>query len=110
MTADTPEPWWANDPELKEFQRQSWEAFQRELDAHEPITPASPSPAAWMDARGCVRELAYVRDHLAQARTRYDEAILTSRAVGLSWGQIGKVLRVSRQYLHRRYGARSLED
>ncbi|MDV3128919.1 hypothetical protein M1247_28710 [Mycobacterium sp. 21AC1] len=107
MTTDTPEPWWANDPELKEFQRRSWEAFQRELAAHEPIAPAEPFETC-LDGHGSMRQLASARDNLARAKTRYEHAILAGRAAGLSWGQIGGALGVSRQFLHRRYGPLTL--
>ncbi|UXA15520.1 hypothetical protein KXD97_25305 [Mycobacterium sp. SMC-8] len=50
-----------------------------------------------------IRELRDARDDLARAKGRYDDAVLTARRLCLSWGQIGAVLGVSRQQLHRRY-------
>ncbi len=107
MTADQPEPWWANDPELKEFQRRSYEAFQREVEALAPI--ASTPPVTFeRDAPGCMRALRMAREDVERAKSRYEQAILTAREVGLSWAQIGAALGVSRQFLHRRYGGRSV--
>jgi hypothetical protein len=53
------------------------------------------------------RELVDAREDLARARARYDDAVLAGRAAGLSWGQIGVLLGVSRQQLHRRFRARN---
>jgi hypothetical protein len=53
------------------------------------------------------RELVDARKDLARARTRYDDAVLAAREAGLSWGQIGVLLGVSRQQLHRRFRART---
>ncbi|KUI31058.1 hypothetical protein AU195_11505 [Mycobacterium sp. IS-1496] len=50
-----------------------------------------------------IRALATARDDLARARVRYDEAVLTGREVGLSWGEIARILGVSKQLLHRRF-------
>ncbi|KWX59627.1 hypothetical protein ASJ79_09455 [Mycobacterium sp. NAZ190054] len=50
-----------------------------------------------------IRELRDARDDLARAKIRYDEAVRTARRLCLSWGQIGTILGVSRQQLHRRY-------
>jgi DNA-directed RNA polymerase specialized sigma24 family protein len=101
---DDRQPWWANDPELIEIQRRSFEEFHRELEEREPLPQASPDPvlddvlggASW-------RELAAARDDLARARIRYGQAVQTARAAGLSWAEIGRVLGVPRQLLHRRF-------
>ena len=52
------------------------------------------------------RELGEARDDLASAQTRYEEAIRAARNCGLSWGEIGSVLGVPRQLLHRRFARR----
>ena len=49
------------------------------------------------------RELAAARDDLARVRIRYADAVRAARTVGLSWGEIGRVLGVSKQLLHRRF-------
>lgn len=101
---ETPEPWWVNNPVLVEIRRRTWEEFEEELDRREPAGPEPPDPVlADIFSGDCRRELRIARDGLADARTRYDEAVLNARAAGLSWGEIGVVLGVARQELHRRY-------
>lgn len=51
------------------------------------------------------REPGTARDDPARTRDQYQAAVLNARAAGLSWGEIGAVLGVSRQQLHRRYSA-----
>jgi hypothetical protein len=51
----------------------------------------------------CSRELRRARDDLERARARYADAVKAARAVGFSWGEIGRVLGVPRQLLHRRF-------
>jgi DNA-directed RNA polymerase specialized sigma24 family protein len=105
---DGRQPWWATDPELIEIQRRTFEEFQRELEKREPLPPASPDPvlnelfgaASW-------RELANARDELASARARYEQAVQNARAAGLSWAEIGRVLGVPKQLLHRRFRSRT---
>ena len=95
-------PWWVVDPELDAVRRGVLEWLE---DAErEPIEPDGPDPvhddllsgASW-------RELAHARDDLARARVRYAEAVRGARAVGFSWGEIGRVLGVPKQLLHRRF-------
>ena len=43
------------------------------------------------------------REDLDRARRRYVTAVRTARALGFSWGEIGRLLGVSRQALHRRF-------
>jgi hypothetical protein len=59
----------------------------------------------WNGTSRC--ELVEARKDLSRARTRYDRAVRAARAAGLSWGEIGVLLGVSRQQLHRRYRARN---
>jgi DNA-directed RNA polymerase specialized sigma24 family protein len=102
-------PWWADDPELMEIRRRTAEEFERELEQHqpgpvardvfEPVVADVLGGASW-------RELADARDDLARARARYEEAVRAARAAGLSWGEIGRVLGVPRQLLHRRFSRR----
>ena len=54
----------------------------------------------------CWSELADARDALARAEARYDAEVLSARTAGYSWGEIGSVLGVSKQLLHRRFGTR----
>lgn len=101
---DTSEPWWVNDPELKESLRRSQEQFERELAAHEPVAADDPTEAVWDLSIGTrVHALGLARDDLARAQARYERAILAGRRAGLSWAQIGRVLGVSKQRLHSRF-------
>jgi DNA-directed RNA polymerase specialized sigma24 family protein len=50
------------------------------------------------------RELADARDDLHRARLRYADAVRAARVAGYSWGELGRMLGVSKQSLHRRFG------
>jgi AraC-like DNA-binding protein len=52
----------------------------------------------------CRRELAEARDDLHRARVRYADAVRSARVAGYSWGELSRVLGVSKQALHRRFG------
>ncbi|MGV0815890.1 hypothetical protein ABQF34_28400 [Mycolicibacterium boenickei] len=98
------EPWWATDPELKEFFKRSQEQLEREIAAHDPIAPDDPADSVSDLSVGTrVHALGLARDDLARAQVRYERAILAGRQAGLSWAQIGKVLGVSKQRLHSRF-------
>ena len=97
-----PRPWWEDDPEIAAIRRSVEEELERA--SHEPITPDEPDPVVhdfWSGAS--LRELAAARDGLASARTRYEDAVRQARTAGFSWGEIGRVLGVSKQLLHRRF-------
>jgi DNA-directed RNA polymerase specialized sigma24 family protein len=51
----------------------------------------------------CWRELRGAREDLDRARDRYANAVRAARAVGFSWGEIGRLLGVPRQLVHRRF-------
>lgn len=53
-----------------------------------------------------LRRLSEARDALTDARERYDDAVLEARTAGYSWGEIGNLLGVSKQQLHRRFSTR----
>lgn len=97
------QPWWRNDPELQEILCRSAEEFERELAERQPIDTAPDPVVADFFSGASLRELADARDDLARAKIRYQAAIEASRVAGLSWGEIGRVLGVSRQLLHRRF-------
>lgn len=102
----TDKPWWAGDPELAEIRRRTFAEFERELDRREPLPPGAPDVVVADILSGAgVRELADARDDLTRARARYEQAVLAGRAAGLSWSEIGRILGVSKQLLHRRYGS-----
>ena len=100
--ADDREPWWAEDPELIAIRRRILEEFEgvqsepSESDQPDPVVDDMLSGGSW-------RELADARDDIARARFRYAEAIRAARACGLSWSEIGRVLGISKQQLHRRF-------
>ena len=95
-------PWRMDDPELAAIHRGTLE----ELERREAITVEDdqPDPVLIDVLSGAsLRELAAARDDLARARSRYADAVQAARTRGLSWGEIGRVLGVSRQQLHRRF-------
>jgi hypothetical protein len=95
-------PWWEDDPEIAAIRRRVEEELERA--SRNPITPDGPDPVVQDFYSGAsLRELAAARDELAHARTRYEDAVRNARKVGISWGEIGRVLGVSKQLLHRRY-------
>lgn len=127
VTTPAPTPWWDNDPEIAEIRRRTAEEFGIVLDATEPgeagssddfddyddfddsysAVPAKHDPvmAELLDGHS-LRRLSDARDALMDAREGYDDAVLEARTAGYSWGEIGTVLGVSKQQLHRRFGTR----
>ena len=120
-----PEPWWANDPVIAEIKRRTAERYGFDLDGAgsddsddgagdddyyygdglESAAEHRPDPViAEIVSGSCRRELGEARDGLDDARDRYDAAVLNARTAGFSWSEIGRVLGVSKQQLHRRYG------
>jgi hypothetical protein len=81
-------PWWADDPEIIARRRAVEEELERA--SHEPITPDGPD--------------------LERARGRYEDAVRNARTVGQSWGEIGRILGVSKQLLHRRFSGPAGEN
>lgn len=99
-----PKPWWEDNAELKEIQRRALEELLGGGDKPEPPGPPEPDPVLKEILDGaCWRELGEARDDLARARERYADAVAAARTAGLSWAEIGRVLGVSRQQLHRRF-------
>jgi DNA-directed RNA polymerase specialized sigma24 family protein len=99
------EPWWANHPDIIAVQEAAREEVQSWLDLPDDVEPSGESDQIIHDvwSGNSKRQLATARDDLAGARKRYDEAVLNARSMGLSWQEIGALLGVSRQVLHRRY-------
>ncbi|WP_081831359.1 MULTISPECIES: hypothetical protein [unclassified Mycobacterium] len=66
--------------------------------------PAEPDPIA-ADVFGGIsrRALAQARDDLVSAKTQYEQAVRQARANGWTWAEIGRIMGVSRQVLHRRF-------
>jgi hypothetical protein len=98
------EPWWASDPQTAEMRRRALEEIEQ-APSRPPI-PDGPDPVFVEIASGASgRELADARDDLDRARLRYAEAIRAGRVAGYSWAEIGCLLGVSKQSLHRGFGA-----
>jgi hypothetical protein len=99
-----PKPWWEDNAELEEIKRRALADLLGECeDDGEPAGPPAPDPVLYEVLTGtCKRELG-----AARARMRYADAVLAARTAGLSWGEIGRVLGVSRQQLHRRFSRRA---
>ncbi|BBX85726.1 hypothetical protein [Mycolicibacterium aubagnense] len=66
--------------------------------------PPAPDPIA-ADVFGSISRtaLAQARDNLVSAKTQYEQAVRQARANGWTWAEIGRILGVSRQVLHRRF-------
>jgi DNA-directed RNA polymerase specialized sigma24 family protein len=97
------EPWWASDPTIAAIRR----GVLEEIEQAQPVLigPSGPDPVFGDIASGASgRELADARDDLHRARLRYADAVRAARVAGYSWGEIGRVLGVSKQSLHRRFG------
>lgn len=105
-TARPPKPWWEGHPDIEAMVART----EREIYGR-PERPAIdyPDPVlADVFSGTSIRELRNARDDLERAKVRYGNSVRAARKVGLSWGQIGGILGVSRQQLHRRY--RNLTD
>lgn len=56
------------------------------------------------------RKLAMVRDERERILADYDATVFKARQAGMSWGEIGRRLGVSRQQLHRSYAGRCMPE
>jgi DNA-directed RNA polymerase specialized sigma24 family protein len=98
-------PWWENHPELEAFKRRSLEELEQ-LPARPPPPPGPDPVYVEVHTGDGWRELGAARDELHRAKERYADAIKAARTAGFSWREIGRVLGVSKQALHRRFGER----
>jgi hypothetical protein len=99
---DEHKPWWQDDPELEAIRRRTLDEILG--DGREPIESDRPDPVvAEMYSGASMRELSAARDDLGRARARYADAVRAARDAGLSWGEIGRVLGLSKQALHRQF-------
>jgi DNA-directed RNA polymerase specialized sigma24 family protein len=56
------------------------------------------------DGSGPIDELAAVREEKRALSRREEVAVRRARHAGLSWAEIGTLLGVTRQTIHRKYG------
>ncbi len=99
-------PWWMNDPELVAGRRRALEELERGIDEDEPTGFDEPDPVvAEIYSGEAGRALSAARDDLATARQRYKDAVFAARTAGYSWTEIGRLLGVSRQQVHRQFRA-----
>lgn len=98
----TAQPWWATNPAIIAAR----EAAERWLDgvAQEPVREDNYAAIHNEVLNGSwLRELRAAREDVDRARARYAAAVRGARTVGYSWGEIGRILGVPRQGLHRRF-------
>lgn len=94
-------PWWQDHPELDAIRARVEAEIYGKVERPEDDSP-DPVLADYLSGDS-VRELRNARDDLARAKRRYENAVRAGRTAGLTWAQIGRVLGVSRQQLHRRF-------
>jgi len=102
--------WWMDDPELIVLRQRTLEELERGIDEDEPAGSDEPDPVVAEIYSGAAgRALSAGRDDLAAARMRYQDAVFAARAAGLSWTEIGRLLGLSRQQVHRQFRARAAD-
>ncbi|MDT5209314.1 MAG: hypothetical protein QOF67_1729 [Mycobacterium sp.] len=107
---DNAKPWWMDDPELIALHERTLEELQRSIDEAGPNSGDEPDPViAEFYSGEAGRALSAARDGLAVARQRYEDAVFAARMAGFSWTEIGRILGVSRQQVHRQFRARSAD-
>jgi DNA-directed RNA polymerase specialized sigma24 family protein len=97
-------PWWMDDPDLIALNERALAEIEC---AVEPAGLHEPDPVvAEIYSGEARRALSAARDDLAAARQRYEDAVFAARTAGFSWTEIGRLLGMSRQQLHRQFRAR----
>jgi DNA-directed RNA polymerase specialized sigma24 family protein len=97
--------------EIERWEREAAEKGGRSVheDDDEYLDEPEPGPDHVLEeifSGACVRGLRRARQRLEEATAEYEDAIGRARRAGLSWGEIGDLLGVSRQALHRRFRER----
>ena len=101
-------PWWKDDPELAAVGQRALDELERRAAEYEPNSGDEPDPViAEFYSGEAGRALSAARDDLAAARQRYEDAVFAARTAGFSWTEIGRLLGVSRQQVHRQFRPRS---
>lgn len=102
------EPPLFNHPELVALRDAALADLQRRIEAADPRPDDGPDLVLDDICNGTSRRaLVAARKDLARARARYDKSVAAARDAGLSWAEIGRLLAVSKQQLHRRYGGQT---
>ena len=97
-------PWWMDDPELLGIGQRALEELERGFDEDEPHKGDDADPVVAEFYSGeAGRALSAARDDLAAALQRYEDAVFAARTAGFSWTEIGRLLGVSRQQVHRKF-------
>ena len=100
-------PWWMDDPELIALHERALAEIE---SAVEPVGLHEPDPVvAEIYSGEAGRALSAARDDLAAARQSYEDAVFAARTAEFSWTEIGRILGVSRQQVHRQFRARSAD-
>ena len=96
-------PWWMDDPEIIALTERTLAEIE---SADDLPTTDEPDPVLAEFYSGEIsRELSAIRDESEALRMRHRRAVLAAREAGLSWTEIGRLLGVSRQQVHRKFGA-----
>jgi DNA-directed RNA polymerase specialized sigma24 family protein len=99
---DDRKPWWDGNPQI-DAARDEVIAWLESVEDRPP-TSEEPDPVVMDIYSGdCRRELIAARDDLDRARARYAEAVRAARVAGWSWGEVGRLLGVTKQSLHRQF-------
>jgi hypothetical protein len=99
---ESAQPWWASDPTIVAA-RAATEKWIASLDDLPEPVDNSAGIATEVFSGSCWRELRAARNDLDRANARYETAIKNARALGFSWGEIGRLVGKPRQALHRRF-------
>jgi DNA-directed RNA polymerase specialized sigma24 family protein len=100
-------PWWMDDKEIIALRERALADIERATAEVDPTSLDDPDPVvAEIYSGAASRALSAVRDELADIRARYENAVAVARTAGLSWTEIGRLLGVSRQQVHRQFRAR----
>jgi DNA-directed RNA polymerase specialized sigma24 family protein len=97
-------PWWMDDPETRGVGQRALAELESRIAEYEPNSGDEPDPVvAEIYSGEAGRALSAARDELAVARQRYEDAVSAARTAGYSWTEIGRLLGVSRQQVHRQF-------
>lgn len=105
MMTGADQPWWATDPTIAALIQSVEDEIAQAKPLPEHADRPDPVVEDWLSGAS-LRGLAQARDGLARAHAQYEQAVCDAREAGYSWAEIGRVLGVSKQALHRKFGRR----